>query len=84
MLTFFPKGVGRGEIDVMFYFHFLNYRFCGIFIFQHEIIVLGSRIRGRGNEDIKNKKEIELLPYTHMKKKRLRERENLVSYAQKI
>lgn len=77
----FSKAVGGGEIDVIFYFRFLNYYLCGIFIFRHSII-LGSRLRGRVNEDIKNEKEIELLPYTHRYMQK--ERENLVSYAQKI
>lgn len=32
------KEVGRGRIDMILQFHFLNYYLCVIFIFQYEMI----------------------------------------------
>ena len=32
------KEVGRGRIDMILHFHFLNYYLCVIFIFQYEMI----------------------------------------------
>lgn len=43
------REVDRGEIHVIFHFHFLNYYLCGMSIFQNDMIVdMRFQNQGRG------------------------------------